>query len=49
LTGRIAALNIFIAKLVERSLPFFAVLRGFATFEWGPEQQKSFKDLKDYL
>jgi hypothetical protein len=49
LMGRIAALNIFIAKLVEWSLPFFAVLRGFATFEWGPEQQKSFKDLKDYL
>jgi hypothetical protein len=28
LTGRITALNKFMAKLVERSLPFFNVLRG---------------------
>jgi hypothetical protein len=28
LTGRIAALTRFIAKLAERSLPFFSILRG---------------------
>jgi hypothetical protein len=49
LTGRIAALNRFIAKLAERSLPFFSVLRGYAKVEWGPEQQKAFEDLKLYL
>jgi hypothetical protein len=46
LTGRIAALNRFIMKLAERSLPFFSVLRGSAKVEWGPEQQKAFDDLK---
>jgi hypothetical protein len=33
LTGRIAALNRFMAKL-ERSLRFFKVLRGSGIFEW---------------
>jgi hypothetical protein len=43
LTSKIAALNRFMAKAVERSLPFFKVLRlrGFGTFEWGPEQQEA--------
>jgi hypothetical protein len=49
LAGRIITLNRFIAKLVERSLPFFSVLRGSAKVEWGPEQQKAFDDLKQYL
>jgi hypothetical protein len=33
LTGRIAALNRFVANLAERSLPFFKVLRGSGTIE----------------
>jgi hypothetical protein len=37
LTGRIAALNRIIAKLVEQSLPFFTTLRGSAKAEWGLE------------
>jgi hypothetical protein len=37
LTGHIATLNRFIAKLAERSLPFFNVLRGFAKVRWGPK------------
>jgi polyhydroxyalkanoate synthesis regulator phasin len=37
LAGHIAALNRFIAKLAERSLPFFTVLRGSTKVEWGPE------------
>jgi hypothetical protein len=49
LTGCIAVLNRFIAKLVERSLPFFSVLRGSAKVDWGTEQQKTFDDLKHYL
>jgi hypothetical protein len=36
-------------KLAERSLPFFKVLRGSGSFEWGPEQQESFNALKDYI
>jgi hypothetical protein len=49
LTGRIAALNRFRAKIVERSLPFFKVLRGSDTFEWGTEQQEAFEGLKEYI
>jgi hypothetical protein len=49
LMGRIAALNRFIVNLAERSLPFFSVLRGSTKVEWGPEQQRAFDDLKQYL
>jgi hypothetical protein len=47
--GRIAALNRFIAKLAQRSIPFFSMLWGTAKVEWRPEQQKAFNDLKQYL
>jgi len=43
LTGRIAALNRFISKSAERSLPFFKALRGGDKVEWGPEQSKAFQ------
>jgi hypothetical protein len=49
LTGRIAALNRFISKSVERSLPFFKVLKGRGNIQWGPEQSKAFQKLKSYL
>jgi hypothetical protein len=49
LTGRIASLNRFVSKLAERSLPFFAALRGSAKVEWGAEQQRAFNDLKCYI
>ena len=42
LTGRIAVLNRFISKSVERSLPFFKALRGRDKVEWGLEQSKAF-------
>jgi hypothetical protein len=48
LTGRIATLNRFMAKLAERSLPFFRVLRGSRSFQWEPEQQATFDALKDH-
>jgi hypothetical protein len=49
LTSRIASLNHFISRAAERSLPFFKVLRANSTFQWGPEQQQAFDDLKKYL
>ena len=49
LTGRIAALNRFISKSAERSLPFFKASRGGDKVEWGPEQSKAFQQLKNYL
>jgi hypothetical protein len=36
LTGMLAALNRFISKSAERSLPFFKALRGGDNIEWGP-------------
>ena len=49
LTGRIAALNRFISKSAERSLPFFKALRGEDKVEWGLEQSKAFQQLKSYI
>jgi hypothetical protein len=37
LTSRIASLNLFVSKLVECSLSFFTVLRGFGKVGWGVE------------
>ncbi|KAL0411957.1 UNVERIFIED_CONTAM: hypothetical protein Slati_3785400 [Sesamum latifolium] len=34
LTGRITALSRFISKAIEKSLPFFKVLKKAKTFEW---------------
>ncbi|KAL0405404.1 UNVERIFIED_CONTAM: hypothetical protein Slati_3854300 [Sesamum latifolium] len=49
LTGRIAALNRFIFKAVEKSLPFFKVLRKTNNFEWDATCQQTFEELKEYL
>ena len=47
LTGRVAALNRFVSKAIDKCLPFFKVLK--KEFEWADECQKAFKDLKMYL
>jgi hypothetical protein len=49
LTGRLAALNRFISKSAERSLPFLKTLRGPKDFAWGPEQAAAFASLKQHL
>jgi hypothetical protein len=49
LTGRVAALNRVIPKAVERSLPFFQVLRSSKNFQWSETQKQAFQELKDYL
>jgi ribonuclease HI len=49
LTGRLASLNRFISRSAERNLPFFEVLKTTEVFQWGPTQQKAFKELKQYL
>ena len=48
-TGRMAALSRFIAKSVEKYLPFFKVLRGNKNFFWEDEHKKAFQELKDHL
>jgi hypothetical protein len=42
-------LNRFISRSAERNLPFFEVLKSAEVFQWGPIQQKAFKELKQYL
>jgi hypothetical protein len=49
LNGRVAALNRFISRSTERSLPFFKALKGKGKIEWGPEQSKAFAELKEYI
>jgi hypothetical protein len=49
LTGRVAALNKFIPRAAERSLPFFRVLRSSNYFQWSETQKQAFQELKDYL
>jgi hypothetical protein len=49
LTGRLAALNRFISKSAEHSLPFLKTLRGTKDFSWGPEQAAAFESLKQHL
>jgi ribonuclease HI len=45
----LASLNRFISRSAERNLPFFEVLKSAEVFQWGPTQQKSFEELKQYL
>jgi hypothetical protein len=45
----LAALNRFISKSAERSLPFLKTLCGTKDFAWGLEQAATFASLKQYL
>jgi ribonuclease HI len=49
LIGKLAALNRFISKSAERSLPFLKTLHGVKDFAWGPEQATTFTSLKQHL
>ena len=44
-----AALSRFIARLGDRGLPFFKLLRQSNGFTWTEEADKAFEDLKKYL
>ena len=47
LNGKVAALNRFVSKAMDKCPLFFRVLR--KSFEWTDECQKAFEDLKKYL
>ena len=47
LTGRIAALNRFVSKAMDKCLPFFKTLK--QAFAWTDECEAAFQDLKHYL
>ena len=47
LTGRIAALNRFVSRAIDKCLPFFKTLK--QAFAWTDECETTFQDLKRYL
>uniref|UniRef100_A0A2N9J6Z4 Integrase catalytic domain-containing protein n=1 Tax=Fagus sylvatica TaxID=28930 RepID=A0A2N9J6Z4_FAGSY len=47
LTGRVAALNRFMSRSIDKCLPFFKTLK--KAFEWTDECQQAFEELKKYL
>ena len=49
LTGCMAALSRFIARLGEKGLSFFKLLRKHEDFEWSNEANAAFEDIKRYL
>ena len=49
LVGHVTALGRFISKLGERALPFFKLMKKKGQFEWTPEADRAFQDLKRYL
>ncbi|XP_027166642.1 uncharacterized protein LOC113766677 [Coffea eugenioides] len=49
LAGRMADLNRFLSKSAVRGSPFFKALRRGPQFEWTPECQKAFSELKGHI
>ena len=49
LAGCMATLGHFISKLGERGLPLFKLLKKNGHFDWTPEAEQAFQDLKKYL
>lgn len=47
LTRRIAALNRFISRSIEKCLPFFKILK--KAFIWSDDSEDAFSQLKEYL
>ncbi|XP_052189984.1 uncharacterized protein LOC127799805 [Diospyros lotus] len=49
LNDRLTALGRFLSKQVEHSLPFCKALKRGKSFQWTPECEKAFQELKAYL
>jgi hypothetical protein len=49
LAGCMAALGHFITRSGEKALPFFKLMKRTGKFEWTPEADKAFAELKRYL
>ncbi|XP_071683783.1 uncharacterized protein [Lolium perenne] len=49
LVGHVAALSRFIAKLGEKALPFYQLMKKLEKFEWTAEAQEAFDNLKKVL
>ena len=48
LTGRVAVLNRFISKAIDKCLPFFDSLKGNKRFLWDDKCKQAFRVLKEY-
>ncbi|KAK1647713.1 hypothetical protein QYE76_065518 [Lolium multiflorum] len=46
LTGRVATLSRFVARLGEKALPFYALIKQGDKFQWNEEADRAFEDLK---
>jgi hypothetical protein len=46
LTGRVAALSRFVARLGEKALPFYALINQGEKFEWNEEADRAFEHFK---
>ena len=49
LAGCVTSLGRFISKLGERAVPIFKLMKKNGSFEWTPEADTEFQDLKRYL
>src|SRR5437762_1947983 len=49
LTGCMAALSRFVSHLGERAMPFYKLLKKQDKFQWTPEAQQAFDELKEFL
>src|SRR5206468_507721 len=49
LTGCMAALSHFVSRLGERAMPFYKLLKKQDKFQWTPEAQQAFEELKKLL
>ena len=49
LIGQVAALNQFISRSTDKCLPFYKMLKGNKKFDWTPECESAFQELKAYL
>jgi hypothetical protein len=49
LAGYMAALGRFIVRSGEKALPFYKLMKRTGKFEWTPEADKAFTELKKYL
>nr|GEW03653.1 reverse transcriptase domain-containing protein [Tanacetum cinerariifolium] len=52
LNGKLASLNKFLSKSVEKSLPFFKTLKNYikkSDFQWTPEAENAFQDMKQCI
>ena len=47
--GKIVALSRFISRILDRCEPFFKSIKKNTLSLWGPEQEKAFMKLKQYL